>query len=70
MMTLDSKIPAGPIQDKWTNHKFSIKLVNPANKRKFDIIVVGTGLAGGSAAATLAELGYNVKVFTFHDSPR
>lgn len=69
-MTLDSKIPAGPLEEKWANHKFSLKLVNPANKRKYDIIVVGTGLAGASAAASLAELGYNVKAFTFHDSPR
>jgi succinate dehydrogenase / fumarate reductase flavoprotein subunit len=69
-MTLDAKIPAGPLAEKWDNHRFSIKLVNPANKRKFDIIVVGTGLAGASAAATLGELGYNVKAFTFHDSPR
>ena len=69
-MTLDSKIPAGQIAEKWSNHKFGLKLVNPANKRKFDIIVVGSGLAGASAAASLAELGYNVKVFTFHDSPR
>ena len=69
-MTLDSKIPAGPLSEKWASHKFSLKLVNPANKRKFDIIVVGSGLAGASAAASLAELGYNVKVFTFHDSPR
>ncbi|MBV9953228.1 MAG: fumarate reductase/succinate dehydrogenase flavoprotein subunit [Acidimicrobiia bacterium] len=69
-MTFDSKIPEGSIQEKWDNHKFSIKLVNPNNKRRFDIIVVGTGLAGASAAATLGGLGYNVKVFTFHDSPR
>ena len=69
-MTLKSKIPAGPISQKWTNHKFDMKLVNPANKRKYDIIVVGTGLAGGSAAATLAELGYNVKAFSYHESPR
>ena len=69
-MALDSKIPAGPLEEKWDNHKFDIKLVNPANKRRFDIIVVGTGLAGASAAASLAELGYNVKVVTFHDSPR
>ena len=68
--TLDSKVPAGPIQDKWDNHRFSIRLVNPANKRKYEIIVIGTGLAGASAAATLGELGYRVKVFTFHDSPR
>jgi succinate dehydrogenase / fumarate reductase flavoprotein subunit len=70
MVTLDAKIPDGPMAEKWDNHKFSIKLVNPANKRKFEVIVVGTGLAGASAAASLAELGYNVKVFTFHDSPR
>ncbi len=70
MVTLDAKIPDGPIAEKWDNHKFSVKLVNPANKRKFDVIVVGTGLAGASAAASLAELGYNVKVFTYHDSPR
>ncbi len=68
--TLDAKIPAGPIEDKWDNHRFDIRLVNPANKRKYDIIVVGTGLAGASAAATFGELGYNVDVFTFHDSPR
>ena len=67
---LDSKIPAGDMADKWTNHKFDTKLVNPANKRKYDIIVVGTGLAGASAAATLGELGYNVHAFTFHESPR
>ncbi len=70
MVKLDSKIPAGPIQDKWTNHKFNLKLVNPANKRKYTIIVVGAGLAGASAAATLAELGYNIKLFTYHDSSR
>ncbi len=69
-MALESKIPAGPIQEKWTNHKFNLKLVSPINKRKYDIIVVGTGLAGASAAASLAELGYNVIVLTFHDSPR
>jgi succinate dehydrogenase / fumarate reductase, flavoprotein subunit len=68
--TLDSKTPTGPIEDRWDNHKFSVKLVNPANKRKFDVIVVGSGLAGASAAATLAGLGYNVKIFTFHDTPR
>ena len=67
---LDSKIPSGPIEDQWDSHRFDLKLVNPNNKRKFDIIIVGTGLAGGSAAATLGELGYNVKVFTFHDTPR
>ena len=69
-MQLVSKSPEGPLAEKWTRHKFGLKLVNPANKRKYDIIVVGTGLAGASAAASLAELGYNVKVFTFHDSPR
>ena len=69
-MALDSKIPQGPLADKWTNHKNKIDLVNPANKRSIDVIVVGTGLAGGSAAATLAELGYNVKAFCFQDSPR
>ncbi|MBC7606625.1 MAG: fumarate reductase/succinate dehydrogenase flavoprotein subunit [Burkholderiales bacterium] len=69
-MALDSKIPSGSISEKWTNYKDHINLVNPANKRNLDIIVVGTGLAGGSAAATLAELGYNVKSFCFQDSPR
>ncbi|MEM6515386.1 MAG: fumarate reductase/succinate dehydrogenase flavoprotein subunit [Bacteroidota bacterium] len=69
-MILDSKIPEGPLAEKWTKHKNDINLVNPANKRLIDIIVVGTGLAGGSAAATLAELGYNVKAFCFQDSPR
>lgn len=69
-MTLDAKIPEGPIGEKWTRHKFGLKLVNPANKRKYDVIVVGTGLAGASAAASLAELGYNVKAFCFQDSPR
>ena len=69
-MALKSNIPEGPLADKWTNHKNKINLVNPANKRLIDIIVVGTGLAGGSAAATLAELGYNVKAFCFQDSPR
>ena len=67
---LDGKIPAGPVEDKWDNYKNDVKLVNPNNKRKFKIIVVGTGLAGASAAATLAELGYDVDAFTFHDSPR
>ncbi|MCE2937024.1 MAG: fumarate reductase/succinate dehydrogenase flavoprotein subunit [Cyclobacteriaceae bacterium] len=69
-MKLDSKVPEGPIGEKWTRHKFNLKLVNPANKRKYDIIIVGTGLAGASAAASLGELGYNVKAFTYHDSPR
>jgi len=67
---LDSKIPSGPLSEKWSNHKFNLKLVNPANKRKYTIIVVGTGLAGSSAAASLAELGYNVKAFCYQDSPR
>jgi len=69
-MALDSKIPKGPLADKWTNYKNHINLLNPANKRNIDVIVIGTGLAGGSAAATLAELGYNVKAFCFQDSPR
>ncbi len=67
---LDAKIPAGPIADKWDNYKADMKLVNPNNKRKFKVLVVGSGLAGASAAATMAELGYQVDVFTFHDSPR
>ncbi len=69
-MTLDARIPSGPIQEKWDRRKFEVKLVNPANKRKYTLLVVGTGLAGASAAASLAELGYNVKSFFFHDSPR
>ncbi|MFP6893099.1 MAG: fumarate reductase/succinate dehydrogenase flavoprotein subunit [Opitutales bacterium] len=69
-MILDAKIPAGTLSDKWDNHRFSMKLVNPANKRKYRIIVVGSGLAGGSAAATLGELGYNVNCFCYQDSPR
>src|SRR5476651_1459613 len=69
-MILDAKIPAGPLADKWTKHKFNLKLVNPANKRKYEVIVVGTGLAGASAAASLGELAYNVKAFCFQDSPR
>ena len=67
---LDSKIPEGPLADKWTKHRFDMKLVNPANKRKFNVIVVGSGLAGASAAASLSELGYNVDCFCFQDSPR
>ncbi len=70
MSTLDSKIPEGPLKDKWTTYKDKINLVNPANKRHIDVIVIGTGLAGGSAAATLAEQGYNVKAFCYQDSPR
>lgn len=70
MSSLNSKIPAGPIAQKWSNHKVKIKVVSPANKRKLEIIVVGTGLAGASAAASLAELGYNVKAFCYQDSPR
>src|SRR6202166_1690729 len=69
-MNLDAKIPEGPLAEKWSKHKFNLKLVNPANKRKYTIIVVGTGLAGASAAASLGELGYNVKAFCFQDSPR
>ena len=69
-MELNARIPSGPIQDKWTKHRFDLKLVNPANKRKYEVIVVGTGLAGGAAAATLAELGYNVRNFCFQDSAR
>jgi succinate dehydrogenase / fumarate reductase flavoprotein subunit len=69
-MIIDAKIPPGPLAKKWDQHKFDMKLVNPANKRKFEIIVVGTGLAGASAAATMAELGYQVKCFCFQDSPR
>ncbi len=69
-MKLDAKIPEGPIEKRWENHKFNMKLVNPANKRKYDIIVVGSGLAGASASATLAELGYNVRCFFYQDSPR
>src|ERR1043165_9772274 len=69
-MELRAKIPAGPIERKWDRHRFEMKLVNPANKRKHTILVVGSGLAGASAAATLAELGYNVQCFCFQDSPR
>jgi len=67
---LDSKVPSGPMAERWSKHKFDLKLVNPANRRKFDVLVVGTGLAGASAAASLAEMGYNVKAFCIHDSPR
>src|SRR6202051_1753983 len=69
-MTLDSKSPTGPIETRWDRHRFNLKLVNPANKRKHSVIVVGSGLAAGSAAASLGELGYNVKCFCFQDSPR
>ncbi|MFN2315048.1 MAG: succinate dehydrogenase (quinone) flavoprotein subunit, partial [Gemmatimonadales bacterium] len=69
-MHLDAKIPSGPLADKWDRHKFELKLVNPANKRKFEVIVVGSGLAGASAAASLGELGYRVRCFCFQDSPR
>src|SRR5881396_2467056 len=69
-MTLDAKIPSGPLTQKWDKHRFDMKLVNPANKRKFDVIVVGSGLAGASAAATMGEVGYQVKCFCFQDSPR
>ena len=69
-MDLDSKIPSGPLAEKWDKHRFDMKLVNPANKRKYRILVVGTGLAGSSAAASLAGLGYQVESFCFHDSPR
>ncbi len=69
-MRLDSRCPSGPIEARWDRHKFNLKLVSPANKRKYSIIVVGSGLAGGSASATLAELGYNVKCFCYQDSPR
>jgi succinate dehydrogenase / fumarate reductase flavoprotein subunit len=69
-MVLDSKVPGGPLESKWDRHKFDLKLVSPANKRKFEIIVLGTGLAGGSASATLAELGYHVKAFCLQDTPR
>ncbi|MEE3127496.1 MAG: FAD-binding protein, partial [Actinomycetota bacterium] len=66
----DTKAPAGPIKDRWTTHKMNNRLVNPANRRKLDVIIVGTGLAGGAAAATLGEAGYNVKSFCYQDSPR
>ncbi|MCA9062574.1 MAG: FAD-binding protein, partial [Planctomycetaceae bacterium] len=67
---LNSRVPDGAITEKWDKHRFNLKLVNPANKRKFNVIVVGTGLAGGAAAASLAELGYHVKAFCYQDSPR
>ena len=67
---LEARIPDGPIEKKWDRHRFELKLVNPANKRKYEVLVVGTGLAGASAAASLAELGYSVKVFCLQDSPR
>jgi len=70
MAQLNSKIPAGPLAEKWTKYKDSLKLVNPANKKKLDIIIVGTGLSGASAASALGELGFNVKVFCFQDTPR
>ena len=70
MATLDSKTPPGPLADKWRKHKADMKLVNPANKRKYEVIVVGAGLAGASAASSLADMGYKVKCFVFHDSPR
>ena len=69
-MELNSKIPQGDLADKWNNHRFSNKLVNPANKRKYKILVVGSGLAGSSASATLSELGYNVECFCYQDTPR
>jgi len=69
-MKLDAKIPEGPLEEKWSKHKGNIRLVSPANKRLIDVIVVGTGLAGSSAAASLAEMGYNVKAFCFQDSAR
>ena len=69
-MKLDGKIPEGPLDQKWTKYKNSVRLVNPSNKRNIEVIVVGTGLAGSSAAASLAEMGYKVKAFCFQDSPR
>ena len=70
MANLNSNVPPGPLEQKWERHKFASKLINPANKRKYKVLVVGTGLAGASAAATLAELGYQVAAFCFQDSPR
>ena len=69
-MILKNKVPEGPLADKWTKYKSSIPLVSPANKRRLEVLVIGTGLAGGSAAASLAEMGYRVKAFCFQDSPR
>ena len=69
-MKFNANIPDGPLDQKWEQHKFNLKLINPANKRKYTIIVVGTGLAGASAAASMAELGYNVLAFSYHESPR
>ena len=69
-MELKSNAPDGPIETRWSRHKFNMKLVNPANRRKYEVIVVGTGLAGGALAATLGEQGYNVKAFCYQDSPR
>src|SRR5712671_2172530 len=69
-LDLKSRIPAGPLPEKWDKHRFDMKLVNPANKRKYQVIVVGSGLAGGAAAATLSELGYNVRCYCYQDSPR
>ena len=69
-MQLDAKIPQGPLAQKWEQYRSTLPLVSPNNKRRLDVIVIGTGLAGGSAAASLAELGYNVKAFCFQDSPR
>ena len=69
-MELNARIPAGPLEKKWDRHRFEMKLVNPANKRKYTVIMVGSGLGGGAAAATMGELGYNVKCFCFQDSPR
>ena len=69
-MELKSRIPSGPLEQKWDAHRFNMKLVNPANKRKYSVIVVGAGLAGASAAATMSELGYKVSCFVYHDSPR
>ena len=69
-MQFDAKIPGGPLEEKWNRHRFDLKLVNPANKRKFEILVIGTGLAGGSAYASLAELVYHVKTFCIQVSPR